>query len=167
VIATVVFSAVGVAQLIGIANTHNDFARYPIPGGSTRWISTSGTNAIWLEPETLTLDAGASVTVTEVATGRELPVRDRRGVARYETLSRSGRTIGEVDIPARGRYAVVVLGVDRGSVAIGPVPPRRWYMWAWVWFGFAGAALVGAIVAGAFALRGRQSSVDDHDLVAA
>ncbi len=167
-LATALFAALGVAQLIGIVNAHNNFARMKAPGEKVVWVSTAGRNAVWLErdPKRPVPEGTMQVTVTQVGTGTELPILPRDRTDRYGTFGRDGTTIGEVDIPARGQYVLIAKGGGGNNVAIGKVPPARWYTWAWVWFGLAAAALATTVVSGVIVLR-RRRSVDDDDLVAA
>ena len=167
-IATVLFLALGVAQLIGIVNAHNNFARIKAPGEKVVWVSTPGRNAVWLErdPKRPVSEGTMQVSVTPIGTDTELPITPRERADRYGTFGRDGTTIGEVDIPARGQYILVARGGGGNNVAIGKVPPARWYTWAWIWFGLAAASLVTTVVSGVIVLRGRRS-VDDHNLVAA
>ena len=109
-----------------------------------------------------------TVTVSAVPSGIELPVTARAHVDHYNTFGRDGHTIGTIVIPARGQYAVIAKGGGGNNVAIGKVPPRRWYVWAWVWFGLAVVAFLIAVSASVVVLRERRSrSVDPQDLVSA
>lgn len=166
--AALVFTGLGVAQLVGIVNAHNNFARMKAPGEKVVWVSTPGRNAVWLErdPKRPVSPGTMTVAITSIATGAELPMFPRNTTDRYATFGRDGKTIGEVLIPERGQYAIIARGGGGNNVAIGKVPPTRWYVWAWIWFGLAGAALLTAIITSVLAWRARYvGSVEGDDLV--